>query len=60
MQDYSLSQTTLNDVFVHFVNEQREDAGIEVFPRQNSLPMIPGNSNLPDIITDIQEQTSVS
>lgn len=53
MQDYSVSQTTLNDVFVHFINEQREDAGLEVFSSQNSAA-VPPNNNLVDIITDTQ------
>ncbi len=28
LEDYSVSQTTLDDVFIHFANQQREDAGI--------------------------------
>ena len=27
-QDYSVSQTTLDDVFIHFANEQSEEAGL--------------------------------
>ena len=27
-QDYSVSQTTLDDVFIHFASEQREDIGV--------------------------------
>lgn len=39
LQDYNLSQTTLNDVFVHFANEQSEDAGLKVFPSTATLPV---------------------
>ncbi len=28
VQDYSVSQTTLDDVFIHFANEQSEEVGI--------------------------------
>ncbi len=28
VEDYSVSQTTLDDVFIHFANQQREDAGV--------------------------------
>ena len=32
LQDYSLSQTTLDDVFIHFANQQNEDAGLTLLP----------------------------
>ena len=28
IEDYSLSQTTLDDVFIHFANQQNEEAGL--------------------------------
>ena len=56
LQDYSLSQTTLNDVFVHFVNEQRDDAGLDTLLPPLSIPVEPVHSNLPDVIP---EQTTV-
>jgi len=28
LQDYSVSQTTLDDVFIHFANSQSEEVGI--------------------------------
>ena len=36
VQDYSLSQTTMDDVFIHFANEQSENAGLTLMPSGNS------------------------
>lgn len=55
MQDYTLSQTSLDDVFIHFANEQSEDAGLEVFSSTNreDLP-VNRDMQLPDIVAGIQ------
>lgn len=57
-QDYTLSQTTLNDVFLRFVYEQSDEdanANVVVIPSQRPSHEVP--VNLPDIVTDTQEQS---
>ena len=39
-QDYSVSQTTLDDVFIHFANEQSEEAGLAITQEQETRPLI--------------------
>ncbi len=43
MQDYSVSQTTLDDVFIHFANEQSEEVGI-------MRGEVPNDEMLPDLV----------
>lgn len=75
MQDYILSQTTLDDVFIHFANEQNEDAGLTLLPagrRSTAVRLTtspspsPASTNsltphihLPDIVASIQETPPV-
>ena len=46
MQDYSVSQTTLDDVFIHFANEQSEEVGL----MGQTRPSAEDIDALPDII----------
>lgn len=58
-QDYSLSQTTLDDVFIHFANEQNEEVGLQHIRASNQHQASPStgrNLQLPDIVTDIEVQ----
>ena len=46
LEDYSVSQTSLDDVFIHFASQQKEDVGL--------------CSDLPDIVTDGKEMVSLT
>ena len=58
LQDYSVSQTTLDDVFIHFASEQSEDIGADhthrSHPSADNLEigvLAGGNGDqLPDIV----------
>lgn len=53
IEDYSLSQTTLDDVFINFVSQQREDVGTE--SRRPSLELqiqIPNQTSQSPLSTD--------
>jgi len=69
LQDYSLSQTTLDDVFIHFANEQSEEVGLAVTTatvRQEvelseSVPEAPAAvsmATLPDLVPDSLEAST--
>ena len=58
LQDYSLSQTTLDDVFIYFANEQNEEVGLQHIRSSNkqhaNSPTGKNSLQLPDIVSDIE------
>ena len=62
IEDYSLSQTTLDDVFIHFANQQSEDAGLlrqqGAEFESEATPTEP--AKLPDVVVQVSEHKSVS
>ncbi|NXT21650.1 ABCA1 protein, partial [Syrrhaptes paradoxus] len=62
IQDYSVSQTTLDQVFVHFAREQSdEDAGGAVAPGQDAAPAVPspGRRLTPFLEDDSYQESTV-
>ena len=63
VQDYSLSQTTLDDVFIHFANDQSEEAGLTIAssggrqPAPESPEATP-LATLPDIVPSSSSETT--
>ena len=62
VEDYSLSQTTLDDVFIHFANQQNEEAGLlrqqGVGFESETTPTEP--AQLPDVVVQTSDDKTVS
>ena len=61
IEDYSLSQTTLDDVFIHFANQQNEEVGLlqqGVGLEDETTPTEP--LQLPDVVVQISDDKQVS
>ena len=62
IEDYSLSQTTLDDVFIHFANQQSEEAGLlrqeGVELESEATPTEP--AQLPDVVVQMSDHKTVS
>ena len=62
VEDYSLSQTTLDDVFIHFANQQNEEAGLlrqqGVGLENETTPTQP--AQLPDVVVQTSDDKTVS
>ena len=62
IEDYSLSQTTLDDVFIHFANQQNEEAGLL---RQQGVGLESETTptelvQLPDVVVQTSDDKTVS
>ena len=53
-QDYSISQTTLDDVFIHFANAQREEAGL-CNSQEEDKGSSHDNTQLPDVVAETSD-----